>query len=222
MVFCGVLWCCAVLCFVVFCGAVRCCVVFCGAVRCCVVFCGAVRCCMVLCGVLWYCAVLCCVLWCFVVLCGAVRCCVVFCGAVPCCVVFCGAVRCCVVFCGAVRCCVVFCYVICCCAVLHGVVPPAYNLLSSSQHHVSIYKQCAAILYFSLHTTSRYIGALSSLVLCGLQQACNCLSASDQGLMYFSYTPSYAVQLILRRVAALLGVFLGGVKIFMGCIFSPL
>ena len=192
MVFCGVLWCCAVLCFVVFCGAVRCCVVFCGAVRCCVVFCGAVRCCMVLCGVLWYCAVLCCVLWCFVVLCGAVRCCVVF------------------------------CYVICCCAVLHGVVPPAYNLLSSSQHHVSIYKQCAAILYFSLHTTSRYIGALSSLVLCGLQQACNCLSASDQGLMYFSYTPSYAVQLILRRVAALLGVFLGGVKIFMGCIFSPL
>jgi hypothetical protein len=85
-----------------------------------------------------------------------------------------------VVFCGVGWCFAVLCGVVRRCAVLYGVVSRAYCLLSSPQHNVSIllsfYKQFSAILYFSLHTTSRYSRALSSLCSCGLQQACNCLS----------------------------------------------
>lgn len=154
---------------------------------------------------------LCSVVCCFAVLCAILRCCVVLCDVARCCVVFCGVVRLCAGLCCVLRCFAVLCGVVWCCFTCQF-------LLSSPQRHVSIlfsfYKQFADILYFSLHTTSSYSGALSSLCLCGVQQACNCVSASNQRLMASSYKPSYAVQLILRRVAALFGAFLGELKYF--------
>jgi hypothetical protein len=131
--------------------------------------------------VIWYrtgrLLVLCSVVCCFAVLCVLWRCCVVLCDVARCCVVFCGVVRLCAGLCGVLRCCAAVCGVVWCCFT-------CLFLLSFPQRHVSIlfsfYKQFADILYFSLHTTSSYSGALSSLCLCGVQQACNCVSASNQ------------------------------------------
>ena len=92
------------------------------------------------------------------VLCGVLRCCAMLRGVVG--VVWCFAVlrgvcdilRCCMVFCGVVLCFAMLCGVLCCC----------FTCLLFAELYATprIYKQSAAILHFSLHTTSRYSGTL--------------------------------------------------------------
>ena len=131
------------------------------------------------------------------VLCGVLRCCVVF-------AIFCG-----VVWCFAVSCCVLRC-----CAVSYVVVSPAYCLLSSTQHHVFI--NSLQLFCISLCTRRPGTVELCSPCICVVysRPVIVCLSASNLRLMDSYYTPSLAVRLIFRRVAALLDAFLGELKYF--------